>query len=710
MALAEVPCKLPARNPLQGGKMEKTATEFLSWLYQRCEIGNINFRFLGGKFPQNEFVPLSALTENPSLIDAILRDHCNLNSYYGVALRNGNNGTKEGVTQIPGLWLDLDGAPLDPVINGPFPPSAVIETSLGKFHINWKLREAADRSEIPQVENLLRRLASNYTADMNATDASRILRIPGTQNFKMNPPFSVTVKFMNGQEYDLSDFSDLPELQEREPASKSPGGNGDGDRIKKILDCKFIQRCDRDRATLPEPEWYAMISNLARETGGPAAIHGLSRGYAKYSPRDTDDKILHSLGAGPLTCQKIKTLWNCGQDCGVKSPAALPFKKAILNALRATEETFPREAIGGLAGEFAALYSAYLESPWTFFAFNFLTCLGNVMADRITIQSELQPEPRLYTVTVGESADDRKSESIKKTIRFFEDTLEAGSFKVCYGVGSAEGLANRLKENPRTLLVFDELKSFVSKSAIDGAVLLPAVNTLFEDTRFHSATKTHSIEIEDARLSLLAASTQETFARMWTPAFLDIGFLNRLWLVKDHGERKYSIPQEIPESESKPLRRKLGDLLKVFERPGKIRLPIEEEGREIFHEWYMAVEPSPFTKRLDGYGLRFMILFAINEGKDRITADIISRVVDLLRWQLDIRRELSPIDAEGAIAHMEESIRRALSHGPLLKRELQRRIHYQRTGIFVWNNATQNLQRAREVIFDPKRQIYGLAE
>jgi hypothetical protein len=375
-----------------------------------------------------------------------------------------------------------------------------------------------------------------------------------------------------------------------------------------------------------------------------------------------------------------------------------------------TTNDFPQQAIGGLAGKFANLYSIYLESPWSFFAFNFLTCLGNVMADRITIQSELQPEPRLYVVNCGESADDRKSESIKKTVRFFENTLEAGSFKVCYGVGSAEGLANRLKENPRTLLVFDELKSFVSKSAIDGAILLPCVNSLFEDTRFHSMTKTHSIEIEDGRLSLLAASTQETFARMWSPAFLDIGFLNRLWLVKDHGERKYSIPREIPESEIKPLRQGLGEMLKVFERPGKLRLPIEEEAREIFHEWYMAVEPSPFTKRLDGYGLRLMILFAVNEGESRITADIVSRVVDLLKWQHDIRRELSPIDAEGTIARMEESIRRALSCGPLPKRELQRRVTYQRAGIFVWNNAIQNLQRAREVIFDPKRQIYGLAE
>jgi len=688
--------------------MEKNPLEFLSWLYHRCEIGNINFRFLGGKFPQNEFIPLSALAEDTSLIDAVLRDHHNQDSYFAVALRNGNSGTKEAITQIPTLWIDLDGSSPQKVQESPWPPSAVIETSPGKFHCYWKLREPANRSEIGRIENILKRLTTFFQADPAATDASRILRIPGTFNFKSNPPFPVTVKFMNGREYNLFDFDDLPELQEPNPASKISGANGGGDRIKKILsECKFLQRCDKDRSTLPEPQWFAMISVLARESGGRELIHSLSRGYSKYSAKETDDKILHTLGTGPRTCQEIKKLWDCGRDCGVKSPVGLAFKKE--QAVLASSD-FPREAIGGLAREFADLYSHYLESPWSFFAFNFLTCMGNIIADRVTIQSELQPEPRLFTVNVGESADDRKSESIKKTVRFCENTLEPGSFSVCYGVGSAEGLANRLKANPRTLLVFDELKSFVSKSAIDGAVLLPAVNTLFEDIRFHSITKTHSIEIEDGRLSLLAASTQETFARMWTPAFLDIGFLNRLWLVRDHGERKYSIPREIPEGEIRPLRRKLGELLRAFEKPGKLRLRIEEEGRAIFHEWYMAVEPSPFTKRLDGYGLRFMILFAINEGRDWITADVVSRVVDLLRWQLDIRRELSPIDAEGVIARMEESIRRVLSRGPLPKRELQRRTNYQRAGLFTWNAAIQNLSRAKEIFFESKNQIYRLVE
>jgi hypothetical protein len=375
------------------------------------------------------------------------------------------------------------------------------------------------------------------------------------------------------------------------------------------------------------------------------------------------------------------------------------------------EEPSLMDAIGGLAGEFADLYSSYLESPWTFFAFNFLTCLGSFISERITLASEISPQPRFYTVNLGESADDRKSESIKKTISFFESALSQGEFKICHGVGSAEGLARKLGEteqgSKKLLLVYDELKSFVGKAMIEGATLLPAVNTFFESNKFHSATKTHSIELNDVFLSLLGASTLETFSRMWTPAFLDIGFLNRLWLVRDHGERRFSIPKEIPSSEIKSLHRKLGDLLKKF--PDTIKLPITEKAREIFDEWYFNLEPSPFTKRLDTYGLRLMILLTVNEGWKEVTEETAAKVVELLQWQLKVRREVDPIDAEGSIARMEQMIRRTLSAGPLPKRDLLRKINYQRAGIFVWSSAIRNLQAAKEVFYDYKTGIYKIA-
>lgn len=376
------------------------------------------------------------------------------------------------------------------------------------------------------------------------------------------------------------------------------------------------------------------------------------------------------------------------------------------NAERARGNYFPKETIQGYAKEYADTFSIYLESPWTFFAFAYLTCLGSILSDRLTLASAIKPQPRMFTILLGESADDRKSEAIKQTVNFFSEALQ--DFSPCYGVGSAEGLANRLKLHPETILVYDELKVFVAKALIESSVLLPCVNTLFESTRFHSHVKDKSIEVDKGFLSILGASTIDTFQKMWTTTFTDIGFINRLWLVPDHGERKFSIPSPVPEDQKKELREKILSLVNAMPKDQKA-LELTPEAFGIFNEWYLQTPQSIFTKRLDTYGHRLMILFCANENKTTVTGDIAERVLKVLEWQRKVRQENDVIDAYGNIARMEESIRRMIQKYPqgIPRRELQRAVHYNRYGLWVWNSALNNLQK-EEIIFDSKRQIYRL--
>ena len=138
-----------------------------------------------------------------------------------------------------------------------------------------------------------------------------------------------------------------------------------------------------------------------------------------------------------------------------------PFFNQYLDLPQSIEDLcnnpFPKHAIQGLAKEFADLYSQYLESPWSFLAFSFLTCLGTVVANRVTLESAIEPQPRLYTILLGESADERKSECIKQTVNLFSETFNlletfGLNFVPCFGVGSAEGLAAWLKKHSLTLL------------------------------------------------------------------------------------------------------------------------------------------------------------------------------------------------------------------------------------------------------------------
>jgi hypothetical protein len=91
--------------------------------------------------------------------------------------------------------------------------------------------------------------------------------------------------------------------------------------------CAFIRHC-RDHGTrLSEPEWYAMVSHVARCSNGAAAVHRLSAPYADYSPAETDAKIAHALkDTGPHTCAFIQAQGFQGcppGGCGVKAPLGL---------------------------------------------------------------------------------------------------------------------------------------------------------------------------------------------------------------------------------------------------------------------------------------------------------------------------------------------------------------------------------------------------
>ena len=376
-------------------------------------------------------------------------------------------------------------------------------------------------------------------------------------------------------------------------------------------------------------------------------------------------------------------------------------KIAASQLLQKESLQFP-DIMAGVAGDFAKVYSGSLEVPPHFLYMSFLTCLGSILSNRVTLNSELAPQPRLFTLLLGESADDRKSTALNKTTTFFRDALT--EFQVCWGIGSAEGLQKRLEGNPQLLLCLDEFKQFVSKCKIDGSILLPCVNTLFESNRYESRTKHYDIMLEEVYLSILAASTVQTYERTWDPSFTDIGFNNRLFLVPGSGQRRHSFPAKINHANKRWLQNQTGQIM-LFVGNG-LELDIADNARELYHAWYMNLERSIHAKRLDTYALRFMTLLAVNELQPEINENIIRKVLRLMNWQLDVRRLHDPIDAEGKVAIMEEKIRRQLTIGAKNDRELKKRVHVERTGLWFYEMAIKNLENAREIRWNKPSKLW----
>lgn len=361
--------------------------------------------------------------------------------------------------------------------------------------------------------------------------------------------------------------------------------------------------------------------------------------------------------------------------------------------------TFP-DVMSGAAKHFTERYALHLEVPPQFLFTAYLTCLGSVLAGRVSLDSEIEVQTRLYCLLLGQSADDRKSTAIQKTASFFKSADE--NFKLSWGVGSAEGVQKFLEESSQLVLAFDEFKHFVSKAAIQGSTLLSCVNSLFEMTCFENRTKNSYVKIDEGYLSFLAASTVDTYEEVWESKFTNIGFDNRLWLVHGRGERKFSIPKKLPERDMQLFRTELGAILRHV--GGGLELPICPNAFNLYDDWYMSRQQSIYMKRLDVYAPRFMTLLAVNDLKTEIDVDVVERVLKLCDWQYEVRQLLAPIDADGAVAAMEERIRRQLrTHGPRTRRELIQFTNAQRTGLWTFNSAIENLKKGQEIWENKKR-------
>jgi hypothetical protein len=96
---------------------------------------------------------------------------------------DGRGRTKKNVVAVRHAFLDLDGAPLEPVLESASPPEIVVETSPDRFHCYWLWIDCPLESFGPM--QLL--LAKRFNGDESVSDLPRVLRVPGFVHRKGTP-------------------------------------------------------------------------------------------------------------------------------------------------------------------------------------------------------------------------------------------------------------------------------------------------------------------------------------------------------------------------------------------------------------------------------------------------------------------------------------------------------------------------------------------
>jgi hypothetical protein len=96
---------------------------------------------------------------------------------------DGKGRAASNVIRVRAHFVDLDGAPIEPVLEAAAPPNIVVESSPGKWHAYWLLNDC----DLPDFKPGQQAMAAKFTGDRSVCDLSRVLRIPGFWHLKENP-------------------------------------------------------------------------------------------------------------------------------------------------------------------------------------------------------------------------------------------------------------------------------------------------------------------------------------------------------------------------------------------------------------------------------------------------------------------------------------------------------------------------------------------
>jgi hypothetical protein len=103
------------------------------------------------------------------------------------------------VVRVRAHFVDLDGAPIHPVLEAAVRPDWVVESSPRRWHAYWMV----DDCPLWQFQAMQSSLAAKFDGDKTVKDLPRVMRVPGFVHRKGQPFMSTLYlpeqyEFLNG--------------------------------------------------------------------------------------------------------------------------------------------------------------------------------------------------------------------------------------------------------------------------------------------------------------------------------------------------------------------------------------------------------------------------------------------------------------------------------------------------------------------------------
>ena len=355
---------------------------------------------------------------NADLADlAAEQDRKGRETYFGLATFGDKNRTAASAEAMKALFLDLDVGEGDNKFDSKkaavgalrafctelnLPRPTLVDSGRG-IHVYWVLTDTVHIATwLPVARSLKTACAAlDFKADPTVpADAARILRVPGTHNYKTDPANEVHVittakpvpievfrarlnEFKSEHAPSGTDafFADKPAHAKGNATMQRLIGNKETS-FKRLMEitadgggCAQLEHAVVNPDQLDEPQWRAALSIAKFCSEGEKAAHKISKGHPEYSRHETTRKLKNI--KGPYTCAKFdefrpKVCPGCPHWEKIKSPISITSSiKAIEPEDRTIEEVtedgttvvyeIPELPDGYSAGKYGGIYREELN-------------------------------------------------------------------------------------------------------------------------------------------------------------------------------------------------------------------------------------------------------------------------------------------------------------------------------------------------------------
>ena len=290
----------------------------------------------------------------------------------------------ENIVAVRSLFVDLDGAPLGPIYNAPLEPHATVESSPGRYHAYWIVKDIT----LAEFSNIQKALAAKFNGDKAVHDLPRLMRLPGFYHLKKTPFRSRVIDQSRTQAYDKQTFLDSFEIGE--VASPSPALHGvvDNHVLNELIRQNLIikqethpERCWSIKCPWSDKHSKQDLGTKYFEPSSEVPTGGFKCFHSHCKDRTIKD-LLHFLGLEIAT-------------------EPLPLHRSI-NA----PQPFPMDALGDILGSAAVALHRIIKAPDAICAQSILGAAAVACQPFANIEIDGRILPlSIFLLTVAESGD-----------------------------------------------------------------------------------------------------------------------------------------------------------------------------------------------------------------------------------------------------------------------------------------------------------------